>query len=266
METDEYQRDSEYQHLMPLFDKLADPAVSPLDRRQARDELVTGHLPLAAHIARRFAHRGQPVEDLEQVARVGLIQAVDRFDPSLGYPFLAFAIPTVTGEIRRYFRDRTWTVSVPRRLRDRHLAITATVERLSQELGCAPRPRQIADRLGIAVAEVHEGIRVGLAYRAGSLDHAERDDDRPSPMSTSLAEVDMGLELVDNRETLYQALSLLPARDSHIVIMRFFNDMTQTQIAECLGISQMQVSRRLASILARLRRSFAGAEPAPDSA
>ncbi|HKN97878.1 MAG TPA: SigB/SigF/SigG family RNA polymerase sigma factor [Pseudonocardiaceae bacterium] len=255
-------KDSEYQHLMPLFDKLADPSVSDEDRRHARDELVTGHLPLAAHIARRFAHRGQPVEDLEQVARLGLIHAVDRFDPSLGHTFLAFAIPTVTGEIRRYFRDHTWTVSVPRKLRDRHLAITATVEQLTQELGRAPRPRQIAERLGIAVADVYEGVQAGLAYRPDSLDRTERDDDHAPATVTSLAEVDTGLELVDNRETLYQALSLLPARDSHIVIMRFYNDMTQTQIAECLGISQMQVSRRLSSILERLRRSFAGSVPA----
>lgn len=266
VETKEYRKDSEYRHLMPLFDELADPDLAEQDRRRIRDELVTGHLPLAAHIAQRFAHRGQPVEDLEQVARVGLIHAVDRFDPSLGHQFLPFAIPTVTGEIRRYFRDRTWSVTVPRKLQDRHLAITDIVEELSQKLGRAPRPRQIAERLGIPVSEVYEGLQAGLAYRADSLDHTERDDEMASPRTTWLAVVDPHLESVDNRETLYHALSLLPDRDARILAMRFFGDMTQTQIAQRLGISQMQVSRLLSSILERLQRSFVGSAPVADSA
>ena len=259
MTSDKCQKDSAYESLMPLFHKLADPALSEQDKRQARDELVTGHLPLARHIAQRFAHRGQPVEDLEQVARIGLIQAVDRFDPSQGHPFLSFAVPTVTGEVQRYFRDRTWSVSVPRRLQELHLAIADIVDELGQKLGHAPRPRQIAEHLGIPVTEVYEGLQAGLAYRADSLDGSERDSDRPRPKATRLAKLDPGLEWVDNRETLCDAMSRLSDQDIRILAMRFFDELTQTQIARRLGISQMQVSRRLSLILARLRGSFADA-------
>jgi RNA polymerase sigma-B factor len=256
MRTRQQDADTEYEHLTPLFWQLADPATPEHSRRRLRDTLVTGHLPLAAHIAQRFAHRGQPVEDLEQVARIGLIHAVDRFDPTRGYRFLAFAVPTITGEVKRYFRDATWSVHVPRFLQERSAAIATAISELSQELNGAPRPGQIADRLGIPVEEVYEGLQAALAYQPESLDSPDAGGPRPATVDPCLAEADTGLDLVENRETLYQALADLSDRDSAIVIMRFFGGMTQTQIAERVGLSQMHVSRLLSGSLARLREAF----------
>lgn len=253
-----FDEDHEYQHLTPLFWQLADPATPERDKRRVRDALVTGHLPLAAHIARRYAYRGQPADDLEQVARLGLIHAVDRFEPARGYRFLSFAVPTITGEIRRYFRDATWSLAVPRSLRERHLAIQAAIEQLSRELKSAPRPREIAARLNIPIEQVYEGLQAGLAYYTNSLDGVESYEDRPASRAGWLAEVDKDLDLVDDRETLYRSLSCLPERDASIVLMRFFGNMTQTHIAQQMGLSQMQVSRVLSRSLALLRCAFNG--------
>lgn len=265
MATRKYDEDTTYEHLTPLFWQLADPATPEDSKRRIRDTLVTGHLPLATHIAQRFARRGQPVEDLEQVARVGLINAVDRFDPAQGHRFLSFAVPTITGEIRRYFRDATWSVRVPRFLQERSLAITKAAGELSQELNGAPRPAQIADRLGIPVEQVYEGLQAGLAYRPESLDCTDSGEDRPMARDAWLAEVDKDLDLVDDRETLYQALAELSDRDASIVIMRFFGGLTQTQIGQQVGLSQMHVSRVLSASLAQLRAAFVGStRPDPD--
>ena len=251
----------EYQHLAPLFERLADPATPTTGKRQARAALVTGHLPIAQHIARRFAHRGQPVEDLEQVARMGLIYAVDRFDLDRERDFLAFAVPTITGEIRRYFRDQTWLVTMPRHLQELHSAITKAANDLAQEYGRAPRPRDIARRLEIPVEEVYEGLQAGMAYQADTLPDQVTDDDRPSRRQAALAEADRGLALVEDRDSLYRALARLPDRDATIVGLRFFGHLTQTQIARRVGVSQMQVSRILAASLERLRRTLTRPSP-----
>ena len=256
MKVTESEKDTEYQYLTPLFQRLADPRVSEATWKRVRDVLITEHLPLATHIAQKYAHRGQSVEDLEQVARIGLINAVDRFDPSRGSRFLSFAVPTIIGEVRRYFRDRTWSVKVPRRLQESYRTISTMTDDLAHELDCWPRPRQIAERLHVPVDEVNEGLRAGLAYRPDSLDYTDSDATRRGDVRALPAELDADLELIDDRETLYRAMADLPERDASVVIMRFFGNMTEVQIAQRIGISQMQVSRLLSKSLCHLRRAF----------
>jgi RNA polymerase sigma-B factor len=247
-----HNQDSEYQDLAPLFRELAESATESL-RRAIRDRLVTGHLPLAEHIARRFRNRGQSDDDLTQVATVGLINAVDRFDPDRGTDFLAFAVPTITGEIRRYFRDSTWAIRVPRRLKELHATVNSAAAVLGQELGRSPRPSELAAELNLTVEEVYEALQVGFAYRSESLDDNANDDGGSGPSDGHLGVEDADLATVENREALYPALSRLPEREASIVMMRFFGSMTQTQIADKIGISQMHVSRLLAASLKTLR-------------
>jgi RNA polymerase sigma-B factor len=244
---------SEYAELTPLFAQLVDPTNSEEQRSRVRDRLVTEYLPVAEHIARKFRNRGQPEEDLRQVANVGLINAVDRFDPALGHDFLSFAVPTITGEIRRYFRDATWAVRVPRRLKELHAALSAAAARLSQELGRSARPSELAAELGLPIDEVYEGLQAGLAYHSDSLDE-QPGDDGPSRAANQLGALDGDMSLVEDREALFPALAQLPEREASIVVMRFFGNLTQTQIAERVGISQMHVSRLLASSLRTLRK------------
>jgi RNA polymerase sigma-B factor len=223
-------------------------------RARLRDRLVAGYLPLAQRIARRFGNRGEPLEDLVQVATLGLIRALDRFRPEYGNDFLAFAVPTITGEVRRHFRDQGWGMRVPRRLKDLHVAMTAAVSGLSQELGRSPRPSEIAVRLDLPVEEVLEGLEAGQAYRAASLDATLDGEEGSEALGDVLGEPDGELELVDYRESLQPMLAELPGRERAILMMRFYANMTQTQIAERVGISQMHVSRILATTLDRLRR------------
>lgn len=243
--------DSEYTHLSALFDELADESLSESDRRRIRNRLITEHMPVAEHIALRFRNRGQPDADLRQVATVGLIHAVDRFDAGRGSDFLAFAVPTITGEIRRYFRDATWALRVPRRLKELHASVSATAIRLSQELGRASRPSEIAAELDISIAEVLEGLQVGYAYRSDSLD-TSANEDIPGVVN-GLGAPDPEMATVENRALLHPALARLPEREATIVTLRFFGHLTQTQIADRLGISQMHVSRLLTSSLRTLR-------------
>ena len=149
--------DGQYVHLVGLHRRYAELAVKDPERQQLREQLISGYLPVAKHIARRFARRREPLEDLVQVATVGLINAVDRFEPTRGSDFFSFALPTITGELRRYFRDYSWSTRVPRRLKDLHVAIRSTQTELSQQLGRAPRPSEIAEQLGIPASEVIEG-------------------------------------------------------------------------------------------------------------
>jgi RNA polymerase sigma-B factor len=244
-------RDSEYAHLAPLFVRLADLPADHPDRAGLRSELVTGHLPVVRHIARRFAGRGEPVDDLEQAGTIGLLGAVDRFDPSHGSDFLSYAVPTITGEIRRHFRDRTWAMRVPRRLKDLQSTISGAVGPLSQELGRAPRPSEIAARLGMDIDQVLEGLDAQQAYRNTSLDELVAGAD--TPLTDTLGSADKELEKVEFRETLAPLLAELPERERTILLLRFFGNMTQTQIADRVGVSQMHVSRLLAQTLARLR-------------
>ncbi len=263
MAVKEGERPNEYRKFMPLFHELADGSASNTRRARVRSRLVIEHLPVAEHIARRFRNRGQHHDDLRQVARIGLINAVDRFDPDRGTDFLSFAVPTITGEVRRYFRDATWSVRVPRRLKELHAAITQCTAQLSQQVGRAPRPTEIAAALRMPVEEVYEGLQAGLTYTTDSLDCSTADQ---SPgLADRLGQFDRQLDLVEHRETLIPALATLPKREATIVRMRFFDNMTQTQIAERVGISQMHVSRLLSASLKRLRAAIADAEPTDEA-
>ena len=245
-------RDSDYAHLAPLFVEFAALPAGHPERVALRNKLVTGYLPVVQHIARRFGGRGEPVDDLEQAGTVGLLNAVDRFEPGRGIDFLSYAVPTITGEVRRHFRDRTWSMRVPRRLKDLQSSINGAVGPLSQELGRAPRPSEIAARLGIATEEVVEGLDAQQAYRSTSLDELVSGAD--TALTDTLGVADAELDKVDYRQTLAPLLDELPERERTILVLRFFGNMTQTQIADRVGISQMHVSRLLAQTLAQLRR------------
>ncbi|MGQ0573293.1 MAG: RNA polymerase sigma factor SigF [Pseudonocardia sp.] len=245
-------RDSDYAHLAPVFAEFAALALDDPGREALRGKLVTGYLPVVQHIARRFSGRGEPADDLEQAGTVGLINAVDRFEPDRGVDFLSYAVPTITGEIRRHFRDRTWSMRVPRRLKDLQSSINGAVGPLSQELGRAPRPSEIAARLGIPAEEVVEGLDAQRAYRSSSLDELVSGAD--TTLTDTLGAADAELEKVEYRQTLAPLLDELPDRERTILVLRFFGNMTQTQIADRVGISQMHVSRLLAQTVAGLRR------------
>jgi len=250
-------RDGGYAHLIPLLVEHASLPTSDPRRYELRAELVDGYLPVARHIARRFAHRGEPLDDLVQVASLGLLFAIDRFNPELGKDFLAFAIPTVQGEVRRHFRDRGWSMRVPRRLKDLHVSINAAVSELSQRRGRAPRPSEIAELLGIPVADVLEGLQASSAYRASSLDEElSREPERGSSLGDQLGALDPDLEFVEDQHALRPLLNALAERERTILMLRFYGNMTQTEIAGRLGISQMHVSRLLAKTLAGLREQL----------
>jgi RNA polymerase sigma-B factor len=245
---------TEYAHLAPLFKELAD--LGPTDPRRCalRAELIEGYLPVARHIAHRFAGRGEPEEDLVQAGTVGLIGAVDRFDPHRGLDFLSFAVPTITGEIRRHFRDHTWAMRVPRRLKDIQSSMSAAIAPLAQELGRAPRPSEIAERLGVPIADVLDGLTAQQAYRNDSLDQLTEIGD--SPLAKGGDGGDSEIDGVEDRETLGPLLDALPERERRIIVLRFFGNRTQTQIAEVVGVSQMHVSRLLDRTLKELRERF----------
>jgi RNA polymerase sigma-B factor len=245
--------DPEYGHLIPLLEEYA--ATEPADPRRdvLRAELVTGFLPVAQHIARRFSNRGEPLDDLVQVATVGLINAVDRFSPERGSDFFSFAVPTISGEVRRHFRDLGWSMRVPRRLKDMHVSINGVVSELSQSLGRAPKPTEIAERLGVPVTEVLEGLEASEAYRSSSLDEMLSSEQGSATVGELVGEADAELARIDFQQSLRPLLAELAERERTIVLLRFFGNMTQTQIADHVGISQMHVSRLLAQTLDRLR-------------
>lgn len=242
-----------YDHLAPLFGEMAALESDNPRRGRLRETLVTEHLPVAKHIARRFSNRGEPYEDLVQVATVGLINAVDRFSPERGCDFLSFAVPTIMGEVRRHFRDAGWAVRVPRRLKELHLAISAAMGELSQQLCRAPTPTELALHLDIPQEEVFEGLEATNAYHCASLDDLLLDGDDAMSLGDVIGSDDLELASVENREALQPLLRRLPERERAIVVLRFFGGMTQTQVAERVGISQMHVSRLLSKTLAQLR-------------
>jgi RNA polymerase sigma-B factor len=240
----------------PLFAELATLDKDDPRRERLREILVEEHLPLVRHFARRFSNRGEPFDDLLQVGTLGLIAAIDRFDPSRGVEFLSFAVPTITGEIKRHFRDQGWSVRVPRRLQELHLSLNAAVGELAQKNGRAPTPSELAEHLGIPRAEVLEGLAVANAYRSSSLDERLSGEDDSPTLAATLGEDDAALEGVEYRESLQPLLATIPARERRILILRFFGNMTQSQIAADIGISQMHVSRLLSQTLAKLREGL----------
>jgi RNA polymerase sigma-B factor len=249
-------RPSGYEHLAPLFAERARLPADHPRRAELRTLLITGYLPVAQHIARRHAYRGENLEDLEQVATLGLIEAVDRFDPARGPDFLSFAVPTINGGVLRHYRDRAWTIRVPRRLRELQSTIHQAAADLSQRLGRAPRPSEIAAELGMPLATVIDGLHLQNAGRCLSLDEPADDDGGSrgrTRFGAALGRTDPELELVEYREALGPLLDQLPDRERTMVLLRFFGGLTQHEIAQRLGISQMHVSRLLAATLAGLR-------------
>lgn len=230
------------------------PEGSP-ERAELRNRLVRMHLPLVEHLARRFRNRGEPLDDLTQVATIGLIKSVDRFDPDRGVEFSTYATPTVVGEIKRHFRDKGWAVRVPRRLQELRLSLTTATAELSQQHGRSPTVHELAERLGISEEEVLEGLESANAYSTLSLDVPDTDDESPAVADT-LGSEDEALEGVEYRESLKPLLEGLPPREKRILLLRFFGNMTQSQIAQEVGISQMHVSRLLARTLAQLREKL----------
>ncbi len=228
-------------------------------RDALRAEIIESHLALARHVASRYRNRGEPEDDLVQVARLGLVKAVDRFDPDRGVVFGTFAIPTMMGEVRRYFRDAGWSVHVPRRLQELHLKVEKAAEDLAGRSRRPPTPEEIARYLDIPAAEVYEGIEVGAAYQTRSLDHPARSgDDGGIPLAELLPAEEEPLAALVDRQSLRPLLAELTERERKITYLRFFESMSQSQIGAEVGISQMQVSRILSAVLERLRNGLAG--------
>lgn len=247
-------RPNEYADVPDMFRELASVDPDSMEFQRQRDKIVERCLPLADHIARRFEGRGEPRDDLVQVARVGLVNAVVRFDVETGSDFVSFAVPTIMGEVRRHFRDNSWSVKVPRRLKELHLRLGAATADLSQRLGRAPTATELAAELGMEREEVVEGLVAGSSYNTLSIDTGGgSDDDDARAIADTLGDVDAGLDRIEDREALRPLLEALPERERMVLVLRFFESMTQTQIAERVGISQMHVSRLLAKSLTRLR-------------
>lgn len=222
-------------------------------RAEARDALATLHLPLAEHLARRFVGRGEPYEDLVQVATIGLIKAIDRYDPERGVEFSTFATPTILGEIKRWFRDKGWAIRIPRRLQELRISISSVSTDLTQQLGRSPTVAELAKALGVNDDDILEALESGSAYSMLSLDSVGPAEDDHLDAYETIGEDDAALERVENREALAAVLAQLPERERRIVRLRFFRGMTQSQIASEVGISQMHVSRLLSRSLAKLR-------------
>lgn len=221
-------------------------------RNAIRDAVIERCLPLAEHIARRYASRGESLDDLIQIARVGLVNAIDRFEPDRGTNFLSFAVPTVSGEVRRHFRDAMWAMRVPRRMKEVSLDIGKANDELVQRLGRSPRPSEISEFLGIGVDEVVDGLVARSAYSASSID-AQPEHGEGRSIRDTLGEDDDRIAQIDDFVSLRPALDNLPQRERDILSLRFFQSMSQSEIAVRLGISQMHVSRLLARTLAQLR-------------
>src|SRR3954449_10568854 len=240
-----------------LFVQLRDQTATEPERDVAREGLVHLHLPLVEHCARRFRNRGEPFEDLVQVGTIGLIKSIDRFDLDRGVEFSTYATPTIIGEIKRYFRDKGWAIRVPRRLQELRMQISSTTAEVTQALGRSPTPRELAEAIGCTVEEIIEGIESSNAYSTLSLDAA---DDVGDEGGVSMLEMmgldDVELEHIEIRESIKPLLEALPQREKRILLLRFFRNKTQSEIAEEIGVSQMHVSRLLTRTLDELRTSL----------
>lgn len=235
-----------------LFAELGGSDLTDDERTAARDRLVELHLPLVHHLARRYRDRGEPLDDLVQVGTIGLIKAVDRFDTGRGVEFSTYATPTVIGEIKRHFRDRGWAIRVPRRLQELRIALSSATSDLAQKNGRSPTVAELAVYIGVGEDDVLEGMESSGAYATLSLDAPEQGEGSGGA-AMPIGVEDEGLEGVEHREALRPLLEKLPPRERQILVLRFFGELTQSQIAAKVGISQMHVSRLLARTLAQLR-------------
>ena len=236
-----------------MFEQLAALEAGTSEHENIRAELIERHLPLVTFMARKFADRGEPLDDLIQVGTIGLIKAIDRFEISKGFEFSTFATPTIVGEIKRHFRDKTWAVRVPRRLQELGASVTKATNELTQKLDRSPTPKEIAKHLGITVDEVAEALESNSAYSTISLDITS---DTSTTIRDTFGALDEALEGVEYRESLKPLLAQLEDREKRILQMRFFENLSQSQIATELGISQMHVSRILNKVLSHLREGL----------
>ena len=218
-----------------------------------RGELIEAHLGLAEYLARRFSNRGEPLDDLVQVASVGLLKAVDRFEPDRGVEFSTYATHTIVGELKRHFRDKGWAVRAPRRMQELYLRLGKVVSTLSQELGRSPTIPELATEAQVSEEEVLEALEAGQAYRFSSLDAPSPGDEDGDSLGAHLGQVDPLMADAEHRMALTPLIARLPNREQTILHLRFFEGLTQSEIAARLGISQMHVSRLLARSLAKLR-------------
>ncbi|HET6857296.1 MAG TPA: RNA polymerase sigma factor SigF [Streptomyces sp.] len=226
------------------------------ERTALRKEIVNAWLPMADRLAGRFRNRGEALEDLRQVAALGLVKAVDRYDPAHGSAFESFAVPTITGEIKRHFRDHMWTLHVPRRVQDLRNRVRTAHQELSQTAsatGAAPTVAEIAAKAGMTEEEAVAGLEALDSFTALSLDAVLPGTDDGYSLSDALGDSDPALDVIVDRESVKPALSRLPEREKRILYMRFFRDMTQSRIAEDLGLSQMHVSRLISRCCTQLR-------------
>lgn len=240
----------------PARPQRLDPRFAEYHRNRdhaLRNRLIEEHRWLAVHCARRFAHKGEPMDDLIQVAMLGVLKAIDRFDPERGVMFTTFGVPTIVGELRRHFRDRTWTLHVPRGAKELYQMIGGVVDELHQTLGRSPTVPEIAERAGLTVEETLQAFEVGDAYRGVPL--APPNDDEDTPDAITLGTTDRGFNSVEAKLTVRTLLEALPTeRERMIVKLRFVDGLTQSEIGKRMGVSQVQISRLLRASLEKMRR------------
>ena len=253
---DRLARAIEERRLFARYRRRDDPA--------ARAALVERYLPLAKKLARRYEAGGEPLEDLIQVASLGLLKAIDRFDPDRGTAFSTFAVPTIVGELKRHFRDKGWSLRVPRDLQELSLRVERASELLLHELRRAPTPSELADRLEVSIEQVLDARQAATARRADSLDRVSSDDDQDGRrLAVSLGDEDPGYRQAEHSATLEPLMSALSDRERELLWLRFAEDLTQAEIGTRRGISQMHVSRLLGRAVAQLREAAASGEPLP---
>jgi RNA polymerase sigma-B factor len=245
-------RAEEDRRLLSRYHHDQDPA--------AREALVERFLPLARQLARRYQGAGEPLEDLVQVASLGLLKAIDRFEPERATAFSSFAVPTILGELKRHFRDKGWAVRVPRDLQELAVKLDRTTDGLSRELGRAPSADEIAERLGVTTEEVLEAREAAHAYRAVSLDRPRTEDDEGGDVvADAFGDEDPGFVRAEDAATVDRLMRVLTGREREVLRLRFEEDLTQAEIAEQVGVSQMHVSRLLRRSLDRLSAAGAAA-------
>jgi RNA polymerase sigma-B factor len=220
---------------------------------RARDELVTRFLPLARQLARRYKRGNEPIDDLVQVASLGLVKAIDRYDLERGNAFSSYAVPTILGELKRYFRDQGWAVHVPRGMQERIMKVNQAMDQVSRTLGRSPTPAELAAELGIPTEDVLEALDASVAYEASSLDAPRSVEADADSYAESVGAEDEGYEQVEYLQTIAPTMRAMPARDRLVLKLRFEDDLTQAEIADLIGVSQMHVSRLIRRALVRLR-------------
>ncbi len=246
------------QHDREMLEQLAALDVNSPERETLRAALIERHLPLVHFMARKFMDRGEPLDDIVQVGTIGLIKAIDRFDPALGFEFSTYATPTIVGEIKRHFRDKTWAIRIPRRLQELGVQVSKARDELTHALDRSPTPAEIAKKLDITVDDVIEAMEANTAYNTVSLD-AGADDEGPG-LGNTLGEWDEALDNVEYRESLKPLIAAMDEREQTILLRRFFDNKSQSEIATELGISQMHVSRILNKTLTQLREALSASD------